>query len=297
MNCSLNPKSYLPPIKVHVWGGLGSQLFALNLVLRIQNKFPQRKIMLVFHSSGVTERFRQIPSVPEVKIKQVFDYASSIKTKISSKQKRSVVRKFRSFAKRSLRNLGLSLSCNNESEILQIKPWTIDIRGHYTELNCAEKDLLRIYSIIFDDLPQLQFIEERDKIDFGIHLRLGDLLELTGAKSPKSVSDLNSFIELFYPGKRWIIFSDSDESVVKQYLADSNLRYSYRNLDILLTMYSLIHADVFIGTNSKLSTWIVAFRSIYRKTSASALPAIQYSQLEFLLSKSAHYLQSYVALY
>ena len=294
MNCSLNPKSYFPPIKIHVWGGLGSQLFALNLVIRIQNKFPKRKIKLVFHSSGVTERFRQIPTVPEVEFKQVYDYTSSIKTKISSKPKFSVVRIYRRFAKKGLRFLRLSLPCNNESEVLQIKPWTIDIRGHYSELHCAEQDLFKIYSVIFDDPSQLQFI---DKIEYGIHLRLGDLLELSGAKSPKSMSDLNSFIELFYPGRRWIIFSDSDENVVTEYLADSNLRYIYRSLNPLLTMYSLIHAEVFIGTNSKLSTWIVAFRSIYRKTSTSALPAIQYSQLEFLLSKNSRYLQSYVTLY
>ena len=41
---------------VHIWGGFGSQLFALALGIDIKNKFPAKEIYYKFHTSGVTKR-------------------------------------------------------------------------------------------------------------------------------------------------------------------------------------------------------------------------------------------------
>ena len=47
-------------LRVHCWGGLGSQLFALAHAYELRKKFPKRKIMLFLHTSGVSERFSEL---------------------------------------------------------------------------------------------------------------------------------------------------------------------------------------------------------------------------------------------
>ena len=54
--------SMLPAIKIHIWGGLGSQLYALALKIDLQKKFKTRKVVLVFHNSGVTRRDAELGS-------------------------------------------------------------------------------------------------------------------------------------------------------------------------------------------------------------------------------------------
>ena len=44
------------PIRIHCWGGLGSQLYAWALFERLSIRFPKRKLRLVLHTSGVTRR-------------------------------------------------------------------------------------------------------------------------------------------------------------------------------------------------------------------------------------------------
>ena len=43
-------------MNIHIWGGLGSQLYGLNCALLVSELLPGKKIFLVFHSGGVTER-------------------------------------------------------------------------------------------------------------------------------------------------------------------------------------------------------------------------------------------------
>ena len=51
----------LPRVRVHSWGGFGSQLFAMIIAERLIAKKGLRQIMIVFHTSGVTERELEIP--------------------------------------------------------------------------------------------------------------------------------------------------------------------------------------------------------------------------------------------
>ena len=50
----------LPALRVHSWGGFGSQLFAAHAILRIQKLFPYRRIKVIIHSSGVTKRTKEV---------------------------------------------------------------------------------------------------------------------------------------------------------------------------------------------------------------------------------------------
>ena len=43
-----------------MWGGLGSQLFGVSLVHSLKKRFPNRSIITVLHSSGVTRRDPEI---------------------------------------------------------------------------------------------------------------------------------------------------------------------------------------------------------------------------------------------
>ncbi len=48
--------SFLPALRVHTWGGFGSQLFTAYLILKLQRDIPQRSIVAVNHTSGVSRR-------------------------------------------------------------------------------------------------------------------------------------------------------------------------------------------------------------------------------------------------
>ncbi len=60
-------------LRVHCWGGLGSQLFALAHAYELHKKFPNRKILLLMHTSGVSERFSELDFLGdfEFEIRQV----------------------------------------------------------------------------------------------------------------------------------------------------------------------------------------------------------------------------------
>ena len=47
---------FLPALRVHSWGGFGSQLFTAYVVLKLQKQFTNRRIKVVVHTSGVTRR-------------------------------------------------------------------------------------------------------------------------------------------------------------------------------------------------------------------------------------------------
>ena len=66
-------------LRVHCWGGLGSQLFALAHAYELRRKFPNRKILLLLHTSGETERYSELGFLgnSEFKIQQVKDFKKS----------------------------------------------------------------------------------------------------------------------------------------------------------------------------------------------------------------------------
>ena len=51
---------FLPPLRIHSWGGLGSQLFAIALAEELKVIFPKRSFKIVLHTGGVTRRLPEI---------------------------------------------------------------------------------------------------------------------------------------------------------------------------------------------------------------------------------------------
>ena len=58
MKFSLN--TLLPNLRIHSWGGLGSQLFAAHIVLRLKQQYPGRRVRVIVHTSGVTKRYTEL---------------------------------------------------------------------------------------------------------------------------------------------------------------------------------------------------------------------------------------------
>ena len=50
-------------LKIHSWGGLGSQLHALSIAHDLKQNFPTRKLILIHHTSGVSRRFFELKSI------------------------------------------------------------------------------------------------------------------------------------------------------------------------------------------------------------------------------------------
>ena len=79
------------PINIHVWGGLGSQLFALALVEDLAKKFPKRSLRMIFHTGGVTYRKLDIaPLLSEYKFFVNDDYASHSVTRDSGRSVKNI---------------------------------------------------------------------------------------------------------------------------------------------------------------------------------------------------------------
>ena len=69
---------FLPALRVNSWGGFGSQLFTAYVVLKLQKQFPNRRIKVLSHTSGVTRRISEFDfETLVVKMIQVEDYKAT----------------------------------------------------------------------------------------------------------------------------------------------------------------------------------------------------------------------------
>jgi hypothetical protein len=267
---------YLTPhIKIHVWGGFGSQLFALVMAWRISSKFKCRRVRLVFHSSGVTERIRELPSewLQNISFIEVRDFANTLPSKKPSQSKIAVkIDKARFLG--ILLFSGILARANSDKELNQLKPWVLEVRGHYADLQVNDIELSRLRTLMGIDL-------EGTEINCcSVHYRLGDLIHLEGKSyiSPKRIqSTLDNNFDQKLPVN---IFSDSKEHEVTkllQYLLDEK-RTSYFALSPIETIKFCFYSREFLGTNSKISLWIAIFR-LHGASRLTAIPSELNNQL------------------
>jgi hypothetical protein len=132
---------FAPSINVHVWGGFGSQLFALIIAERLQIKTRLRRIKIIFHSSGVTERKLEIPEIwlEQFKVEIRDDYRDRSLSQ-GVRDSNSNISKIRKRIKNILITSGLTATSNSEKAFSELKPWVVSIRGHYTELQLRESE-------------------------------------------------------------------------------------------------------------------------------------------------------------
>ena len=251
------------PLAIHSWGGLGSQLFTANLVLKLQLKYPSRRIRLFLHTSGFTRRELEFNfTTLGIEVTQVEDFnlnedtshpMNSLKIKTNSffSLMKSIVLKI-------LFTFNVLKNANEDTDFDEIKPWTLAIRGHYTRLSIDAIRARRLYEIMCDE-TSFRNLEKNAHV---IHCRLGDLL-LSGPKMPIDAQRLDALLgELKINPINTRLLTDSTLSEFIEYAAKTKylLLTQFANINSIRTLQICILANEFIGTTAKLSLWSAIFR-------------------------------------
>jgi hypothetical protein len=280
------------PINIHVWGGLGSQLFALALVEDLAQKFPKRSLKLVFHTGGITYRKLDIaPLLSEYKFCVKDDYVPPTIARNSGQSFNNVYSKVAQ-SKMLLKNLtvflGFSSSLDSDRDFERCKPWIISVRGHYTYRVISSFSIEKIIKKAqLSGLP-IPHIPSSNGV-VGIQYRLGDLLDISskGPIEPDLILKSGISLKQNHPGVRFLLFSDSLEKAVS--LLNGLDPIESRNLDPWATIVALIENEFFIGTNSKISQWVVILRLHLDPNSHNLVPSRFYEEVSKALPKDVDY--------
>lgn len=236
-------------IRIHSWGGFGSQLNALALALHIRNQFKSRDIEIVIHTSGVTKRNLEIDSItpPNITLEVVDDY----KLHVMNKQ---VKKSLRSLLALLLEALRIVVKPNDNSTLKFVRFWTLSLRGHYAYIT--------FNATVLNSLLHLLQIKSSEAENTGniCHYRLGDLLNLDkDFISPTSLKKTMAAIN----EADWTVFSDSQGAAQEMLMnaAPTTLRCLFLSSAPLEIIRDSVNALNFVGTNSKLSIWISIFRA------------------------------------
>ena len=258
-------RAVLPELRVHSWGGFGSQLFTAYVILKAKKRYPGRRLKVVIHTSGVTRRVSEF-DFEKLGIKQiqVEDYKN---LNIQSHSKvDSFSRHFKLF-KSLKKNLSKVLKwlrviqlANSDESFNSIMPWTLALRGHYTRISLDTELIHCLFQLLFD---KISFLTSKET-ELIIHYRLGDLLNLDEKSpiKPKRIEEL--LLLLTYNKSKLMVLSDSSEKQFKDFVSGNTILSSLRSetLEPLPSLWLCINSDIFIGTGTKLSLWAAIFREV-----------------------------------
>lgn len=269
-----------PKIRVHTWGGLGSQLLGVALCIDIQARFPRRTLLLVHHTSGVTERQLEIDIHAlgfEVEMQEDFHRSNKIERRKELKQVAIKMAKF------IARILYLHSTSNTDCEYLRLKPWVLSIRGHYSHRELSDQSLKEIANLI--GLSN-QVDTSKNFSTIAVHYRLGDLIDIHNKSyiDPTTITQVVSENAHFFHLNSIRVYSDSPEiawNLLQKSFQGSNFEVLSRTT--VETICELVNSPVFVGTNSKISVWIAIFRERLWSDKSSLLP-IQLKETFILLN-------------
>lgn len=256
--------SLLPEIRVHTWGGFGSQLFTAHLILRLKYRFPGRNIKVIIHTSGVTRRsgefdFKRL-GVRQVEID---DFSAHKRRTINSPSSIFSIRRIKRNLLVSLRYLLLRFhfleTANNEIAFRKIRFWTISLRGHYTKVILDRHSINELFEVLFDG-AKTYILQQQDIV---VHYRLGDLLTLDD-KSPISSDRVDGIlVATRVTPSSVLVLTDSRTNEYKNYVKETRILDLLEpgSFNPLITLSACVQAKTFIGTNAKLSLWAAIFRS------------------------------------
>lgn len=280
----------LPPVRIHAWGGLGSQLFAVALAEEFAASFPKRSLTIVLHTGGVT---RRLPEVTELFPHFQYQYEEDFELrKVSSAQDPQPPKySLKGVAKNILVSIGFLADCDDNNSIEKLRPWVLSIRGHYS-YRVINPNFLRQLGERALTLSNLDLTEFKE--DCALHYRLGDLLTLS-VKNPISATRLASEYKLInkqIPFRKLTVFSDSPSEVLGR--LTPLIQDEVRVLDLPTTQViaSAVCSRYFIGTSSKVSFWIAAIRSVVHRNQ-SALPGENFNQYASLMGNHIHLIDRY----
>jgi len=256
-------------------------MYSWALLERLQNKFPNRKFKLVFHTGGVTKRLPDLETLFMQNEKDVVqDFESNEKENrnksLSDKSIFAIKRNLLKILKKILITTGFVASLNNEIEFSKLKPWVVSVRGHYSELRIDLETINLMRTRAEDRSSGFRMnIEQNINLDV-LHYRLGDLLALA-EKSPIDIKRIFNAIQSAKVGSNrdlWVL-SDSPSHAVdllKREDSQIKLKIDDGSLNAWQTLLAMSNANVFIGTSSKLSIWAIIFRSLLLEDATSYIP-------------------------
>jgi len=276
------------PLRIHCWGGFGSQLHAVFLATETYRIFNRRTI-LIFHNSGITKRELEIaPLLCNYDFKVVNDYNE---TQNNSRQ--NILSFLRNFVLKFLKKIALTMQLvsyfDKATTVSDLKFFTLSLRGHYTNLRVEEE----LYGDLFDKLMKMSEMELGTKYknldNWIIHYRLGDLLHHD--KDFISAKIITNFFKVNQLSGLVIVLSDSPSVALKLLTEEFErqnlkIRISSEQLSSVSTLVRCINSKNFLGTTSKISIWAAVFRLILRKGVKTAMPSDLKSNLSKLLSIS-----------
>jgi hypothetical protein len=226
----------------------------------------------MIHTSGITRRdieteslLRNIP----FKVVDDFERQRGHTTEILKSFSKTEVIKAKLYVlpKVLLKITGLLSDLENTKAYDSIKPWLLSVRGHYTRYPFSSNDLLKLYEVISS--IDSEALGREALVDvLTIQYRLGDLLKLPEKDfvDSKLLSDIaNSIADKFHISKT-ILLTDSPVEA-SQLLDAANRNWQVANLSPISTIKICVDSSAFIGTNSKISFWIVVFRALLNKES------------------------------
>ncbi len=283
----------MPNIRIHAWGGLGSQLFAVALAQDVQQKFPKRKIRMILHTGGVTHR---TPEVTSLFPQWTYEFVDDFEKVSSSGSIKNLTRKIgfatriRGLIKRLIFGLGIAASCDSNEDFEKVRPWLFFVRGHYSYRTINPNFLSALNHRIHQDLPALDLTNS-----CAIHYRLGDLLALKEKGPISSTVLVSEFFNLAkgYDFDRLLIFSDSPNEAKGSFELVDNIEVVAPNVATVQVIAYSTDARFFIGTSSKVSFWISGIRAqVLQKP--SSLPSINLAQYGGLVGLDSNLISTYV---
>ena len=252
----------LKDCRIHVWGGLGSQLFGISLALDLLDHFPKKQYTIIFHSSGVTRRSLdfELEQAP-FKTSYVDDYKESNTVNNLSFTPKSLINPL---VKNLLRTTGFLSEANDQLEFNNIKNWTSTYRGHYSYRQITTINTCKMIELL--ESNKLYFYSTNVGLEkiVSVHYRLGDLVALKRSSlvDPARLKSLMKSLSEQKVRPEFYLFSDNVQ-MAYSLLRDKKSSFNLMTLelDAWNTLAKLSFSRVFIGTNSKISIWAAIFRS------------------------------------
>lgn len=273
------------PLRVHSWGGLGSQLHTWFLVEELKEKYPRRKILWVHHSGGVTLREAELldwSSADETIFTD--DFIQSSKTPGPLQESPRPRFSPRSVGRRLLvqlaQRLGCVSRCNTNLEWISVKPWCLEIRGHYTSRQIKVEFAYQLSRLaVASGYRPLLHSDDWDHggADVAIHWRYGDLAD----EKPDGVIPAEQVILTVFQtlgidrvGQVCTLYSDSPDQATGRFkdAFPSHVSLDVVEADPWTSLCGLVNARSFIGSRSKLSIWAAAFRVMFDYPGLTMMP-------------------------
>lgn len=250
-------------VRVHSWGGLGSQLFALNLVFDARSRHINKNFMIIHHTSGFTRRNLDLDflDLPYIETRQVDDFAHISRAFGSKSSKFNLIKNYTVLNLKKLLNFTrLYIFEDYLNRENRIHNCTISIRGSYSSMSIN----VSLLQYLVDKFKSNKAEVEIKSNSLAIHYRLGDLLELQTKPIAQQSEVIRLVLKVLESGRiEYVnIYSDSIvEARNRLDLAFLGVKLNFISCSPFETLRQCYLADYFVGTGSKISFWILKLRN------------------------------------